>query len=97
MLSELNIHLHILFYRCWLYLVAVIDIYSRKVIGWQLDKNLNSNLVERALKSALMDRRVERGIIFHSDQGLQYASEGFRKILRDNGFIQSMSRKRKLL
>lgn len=93
MLSELNIHLHILFYRRWLYLVAVIDIYSRKVIGWQLDKNLNSNLVERALNNALMDRWVERGIIFHSDQGLQYASEGFRKILRDNGFIQSMSRK----
>lgn len=77
----------------WLYLAAVIDIYSRKVIGWQLDKNLNSNLVERALKNALMDRQVERGIIFHSDQGIQYASESFRKILRDNGFIQSMSRK----
>jgi len=77
----------------WLYLAAVLDIYSRKVIGWQLDKNLNSELVERALKNALMDRRVEKGIIFHSDQGIQYASESFRKILRDNGFIQSMSRK----
>jgi putative transposase len=77
----------------WLYLAAVMDIYSRKVIGWQLDKNLNSDLVERALRNALMDRRVDKGIIFHSDQGIQYASEGFRKILRDNGFIQSMSRK----
>jgi putative transposase len=77
----------------WLYLAAVIDIYSRKVIGWQLDKNLNSELVERALKNALMDRRVEKGIIFHSDQGIQYASESFRKILRENGFIQSMSRR----
>jgi transposase InsO family protein len=77
----------------WIYLAAVMDIYSRKVIGWQLDKNLNSDLVERALKNALMDRRVEKGIIFHSDQGIQYASQSFRKILRDNGFIQSMSRK----
>jgi transposase InsO family protein len=76
-----------------IYLAAVMDIYSRKVIGWQLDKNLNSDLVERALENALMDRRVEKGIIFHSDQGIQYASQSFRKILRDNGFIQSMSRK----
>jgi putative transposase len=77
----------------WLYLAAVMDIYSRKVIGWQLDKNLSSDLVEKALKNALMDRRVEKGIIFHSDQGIQYASESFRQMLRDNGFVQSMSRK----
>ena len=77
----------------WLYLAAVIDIYSRKIIGWRLDKNLNSDLVEKALENALMDRRINKGVIFHSDQGIQYASESFRKLLRDNGFIQSMSRK----
>ena len=77
----------------WMYLAAVIDIYSRKVIGWQLDKRMGSDLVEKALQRALMDRRIEKGIIFHSDQGIQYASESFRKILKDNGFIQSMSRK----
>lgn len=77
----------------WLYLAAVIDIYSRKVIGWQLDKRMSSELVEKALKNALLDRRVDKGIIFHSDQGIQYASENFRKILKDHGFIQSMSRK----
>jgi putative transposase len=77
----------------WLYLAAVIDIYSRKIIGWQLDKHLGSDLAERALKNALVERRVDKGIIFHSDQGIQYASESFRKILKDNGFIQSMSRK----
>jgi len=77
----------------WLYLATVIDIYSRKVIGWQLDKSLGSDLVERALKNALMDRRIERGVIFHSDQGVQYASENFRRMLKDNGFVQSMSRK----
>ena len=77
----------------WLYLAAVLDIYSRKVIGWQTDKNLNSDLVEKALKNALVDRRVNKGIIFHSDQGIQYASESFRRMLKDNGFVQSMSRK----
>jgi transposase InsO family protein len=77
----------------WLYLAAVLDIYSRKVIGWQTDKNLNSDLVEKALKNALVDRRVNKGIIFHSDQGIQYASESFRQMLKDNGFVQSMSRK----
>ncbi len=77
----------------WLYLAAVLDIYSRKVIGWELDKRLNTELVEQALQNALTDRKVESGIIFHSDQGIQYASESFRKLLRENGFIQSMSRR----
>ena len=77
----------------WLYLAAVIDIYSRKVIGWQLDKRLDSGLVEKALQNALVERKAGRGIIFHSDQGIQYTSKSFRKILKDNGFIQSMSRK----
>lgn len=77
----------------WLYLAAVLDIYSRKVIGWQLDKRMGSELVEKALQNALMDRRVDQRIIFHSDQGIQYASESFRKLLKDHGFIQSMSRK----
>ena len=76
-----------------MYLAAVIDIYSRKVIGRQLDKHMGSDLAERALKNALLDRRIEKGIIFHSDQGIQYAGESFRKILKDNGFIQSMSRR----
>jgi transposase InsO family protein len=77
----------------WLYLAAVIDIYSRKIIGWQLDKHMSSDLVEKALQNALMDRRVGKGIIFHSDQGIQYASESFRKLLKDNGLVQSMSRR----
>lgn len=77
----------------WLYLAAVLDICSRRVIGWQLDKRINSNLVEKALENALMDRKVEDGIIFHSDQGIQYASDNFRKMLKENGFIQSMSRR----
>lgn len=77
----------------WLYLAAVLDTYSRKVIGWQLDKTMRSDLVERALQNALTDRKVKKGIIFHSDQGIQYTSDNFRKILREKGFLQSMSRK----
>lgn len=77
----------------WLYLAAVLDIYSRKVIGWQLDKSLNAELVERALKRAIDERRETEGIIFHSDQGVQYASDSFRQLLKRHGFIQSMSRR----
>lgn len=77
----------------WLYLAAVIDICSRKVVGWHLDKSLDSGLVEKALRNALMNRKVERGIIFHSDRGIQYSSESFRTILTENGFVQSMSRR----
>lgn len=77
----------------WLYLAVVMDVYSRKIIGWELDKRLGSDLVERAAKKALFDREVQRETIFHSDQGIQYTSESFRKLLRENGFIQSMSRR----
>ncbi len=71
----------------WLYLADVIDIYSRKVVGLQMVQSLSTDLVEKALENALMDRKVESGIIFHSDQGIQYAIESFRKMLSDNGFI----------
>lgn len=77
----------------WLYLAAILDIYSRKIVGWQLDKHLRSELVEKALRNALRDRKVEKGIIFHSDQGIQYTSECLRKTLNKNGFRQSMSRR----
>ena len=77
----------------WLYLAAVMDLYSRKILGWHLDKRLDSDLVEKALQNALYDREISEGIIFHSDQGAQYASESFRHLLEINGFIQSMSRR----
>lgn len=77
----------------WLYLAVVMDIYSRKIIGWEVDKRLGSDLVERAMKKALLQREVQKGIVFHSDQGIQYTSQSFRKLLREGGFIQSMSRR----
>ena len=75
----------------WLYLAAVMDIYTRKIVGWQTDSRISSELVEEAIKKALMEN--QRPEIFHSDQGVQYASEGFRKILRENKIRQSMSRR----
>ena len=69
------------------------DLYSRRVVGWKLDKYLRSELVEKALLRALEERKTEKGIIFHSDQGIQYTSVGLREILSKNQMIQSMSRK----
>jgi transposase InsO family protein len=77
----------------WLYLAAILDLYSRKIIGWQLDKRLDKKLVIEALREALESRSISKGIIFHSDQGVQYASEEFKKILKNNGILQSMSRR----
>lgn len=75
----------------WLYLAAVMDIHTRKIVGWQTDSRITSKLVEEALSKALMVN--ESPEIFHSDQGVQYASESFRKVLRDNKIKQSMSRR----
>ena len=75
----------------WLYLAAVLDIYTRKIVGWQADKMMTSKLVEEAMRKALCNNNSPE--IFHSDQGSQYASESFRKILIDNNIKQSMSRR----
>ena len=77
----------------WIYLAAVIDLYSRKVVGWQLKKRIDTLLVKEALEIAVADRQITDGIIFHSDQGVQYASKSFRELLKNNGFQQSMSRR----
>ena len=77
----------------WLFLAVVLDVYSRKIIGWEVDKGLGSDLVERAIRKALRKRQVQSGMIFHSDQGIQYTSESFKELLKERGFIQSMSRR----
>ena len=76
----------------WLHLCVVIDLFSRKVIGWSLDKRNNSELVKTALREALYRRGYPRGVIFHSDRGSEYSSYLIQKILKDNHFIVSMSR-----
>ena len=77
----------------WLHLCVVIDLFSRKVIGWSLDKRNNSELVKSALREALFRRGYPKGVIFHSDRGSEYSSYFIQKILKDNHFIVSMSRK----
>ena len=66
-----------------MYLAVVIDLYSRKVVGWSLGRRLTSTLVCDALQIALWRRRLSKGqLIFHSDRGVQHASEAFRKLLK---------------
>jgi transposase InsO family protein len=75
----------------WLYLAVVMDIYSRKIIGWSLGSSLSAELVLRALMMALLHRNPPEGIIFHSDRGSQYTSSQVRQLLKSYKITQSMS------
>jgi putative transposase len=77
----------------WLYLAVVIDLYSRKVVGWSLDKRMTASLVCDALTMAIWQRQPAKGLIVHSDQGAQYASHAYRHLIEKHGFVGSMSRK----
>jgi len=79
--------------RKWHYLTVFIDLYSRIVVGWNLSESLGRYSTMHAMNKALMRRRPGKGLLVHSDQGVQYASSDFRCLLRTNGCIQSMSRK----
>ena len=77
----------------WLYLCVILDLYSRKVIGWSMDKSMKIELVLKAIKQAIGRRGSREGVIFHSDRGVQYAAAFIQYFLKKNGFKQSMSRK----
>lgn len=77
----------------WLYLAVVIDLYSRRVVGWAFSDSPDTDLVTRALRLALMTRPRTTALMFHSDQGCQYTSEAFRCFLAEEGITQSMSRR----
>jgi len=77
----------------WLYLCSVIDLYSRRVVGWAVSKSIDRHLAISALKAAVFNRSPMKGFIFHSDRGSQYASGDFRSALDEFGGIQSMSAK----
>ena len=66
----------------WLYLAVILDLFSRKVVGWKLGETLEAELVVTALKNALMMRKPDRGLYFHSDRGSQYSSQAVLKPLR---------------
>ena len=77
----------------WLYLAVVIELYSRMVVGWSMNKNIDSDLVIAALEMGLDRRRPSRQLLVHSDRGRQYTSRPYYSFLEDHGISASMSRK----
>jgi len=77
----------------WIYLAVIIDLYSRRVVGWSIDRRMKKALVIRALMMAVNLRKPPPGLIHHSDRGSQYASHDYQKLLQQHGMICSMSRK----
>lgn len=77
----------------WIYLAIVIDLYSRRVVGWVVDKRMKKALIIRALLMAINLRKPPPGLIHHSDRGSQYASHAYQKLLKQHGITPSMSRK----
>lgn len=77
----------------WLYLAVVIDLFSRRVIGWSMSPKIDEQLVDAAITMAVTHGRISKGLIFHSDRGSQYAANDIVKKLADLGIRQSMSRK----
>lgn len=77
----------------WLYLAVVMDLYSRRIIGWAMQSRMTDDLVINALNTAVGQRRPQCGLIHHSDQGSQYASDSFRRALHKHCIAPSMSRK----
>jgi putative transposase len=77
----------------WLYFAAVMDLYSRRIIGWSMSERIDSRLVTDALRMAIEQRKPDAGLIHHSDRGVQYACEDFQEMLKANGIVCSMSRK----
>lgn len=77
----------------WLYLAGVLDLYSRKIVGWAMAPTMPAELVCTALQMAIAARQPQPGLIVHTDRGSQYASEEHRQLLAHHGLIASMSRK----
>ena len=77
----------------WLYLAAILDLYSRKIVGWAMSERIDTALVLSALGMALLHRHPPRELLLHSDRGVQYASGDYRRALRQAGLVASMSRK----
>lgn len=75
----------------WLYLAVVLDVYSRRIVGWSMNHRMTDDLVVAALKNALLRRRAMAGFIFHTDRGSQYCSKRFRALVAGCGGTQSMS------
>lgn len=77
----------------WSYLAVLMDLHSRRIVGWAFDDHMEEGLVSRALDMALGYRHPEQGLIHHSDRGSQYASKGYQAVIDEAGLVPSMSRK----
>jgi putative transposase len=77
----------------WLYLATWQDMFSRRIVGWDLADNMRSTLIINALNKAIKQRELPNGLIIHSDGGGQYASDDFRNLLKKHKYLQSMTRK----
>lgn len=77
----------------WTYLAVIVDLFSRRVVGWALNDNMRAELVLKALEMAVGQRQNVSGLIFHSDRGSQYASQDYQAALKASGITPSMSRK----
>jgi len=76
----------------FVYLAVVLDAFSRKVVGWSLDRSLQSRLALGAPRQAIMSRQPPPGLVHHSDRGVQYACEAYLQMLRENQIMPSVSR-----
>lgn len=77
----------------WLYLACVMDLASRRIVGWSMSERMKADLVCQALKSAYWRRKPRAGLIMHTDRGSQYACADYRRLIKDYRMIQSMSRR----
>ena len=77
----------------WLYLAVILDLGSRRIVGWAMSERITSDLVCQALRSAYWRRKPGQGLIMHTDRGSQYASDNYRRLIKDYAMVQSMSRR----
>jgi transposase InsO family protein len=80
-------------YEGWLYLAVVLELYSRGIVGAAMDKTITDELTQQAFTQAVLRRNPDKGLIYHSDRGSQYASNDFKSLLAQHGCIGSMSKK----
>ena len=73
-----------------MYLAIVMDLYSRRIVGWHIDKRMTTDLISKALMKAVNLRQTKKGLVFHSDRGSQYTSQRFRNLLSGYGLRASM-------
>ena len=74
----------------WMYLAIVMDLYSRRIVGWHIDKRMTTDLVSKAMMKAYKLRQPPKGLVFHSDRGSQYTSKRYRNLLANYGMRASM-------